>query len=352
MLEFELRTIFSIAIPVAIALLGLLLGIVVRRTVVMRLTRAAAETRSVVDDIVLAAVRGPVVVWFFVAGLYSALQVVTVSPALTGLIQKILLILVILSMTWAVATIIGALVDAAARRAPEALPGATLVTNLARVGVLAVGVLVILQTLGISITPIITALGVGGLAVALALQDTLANLFAGVHILASRQLRPGDYVKLASGEEGYVTDVTWRQTTIRQLPNNIIIVPNSQIASTITTNYYLPEPEMSVLVQVGVHYDSDLERVERVTIEVAKEVLREVEGGVAEFEPLIRYHTFGDSSINFSVILRAKEYVNQYLLKHEFIKRLHRRYEEEGIVIPFPIRTVYMANDAAQAQAN
>jgi small-conductance mechanosensitive channel len=203
-----------------------------------------------------------------------------------------------------------------------------------------VGILVILQTLGISITPIITALGVGGLAVALALQDTLANLFAGIHILVSRQMRPGDYVKLASGEEGYVVDVTWRQTTIRQLPNNIIIVPNAQIASTITTNYHLPEEELSVLVQVGVDYDSDLDHVERVTIDVAREVLRDVEGGVVSFEPFIRYHTFNDSSIDFSVILRAKEFVNQYLLKHEFVKRLHKRYQDEGIVIPFPIRTL------------
>lgn len=331
-----------IVIPAAIALLGLFIGIVVRRTVIVRLAGIAEGTRSVVDDIVLSAVRGPVVLWFLIGGMYAAVQVTTLPERITALIQQLLLILVIFSITWALARVVAALVEYGAKRAPESLPGATLITNLARVAVLAVGVLVILQTLGISIAPIITALGVGGLAVALALQDTLANLFAGVHILASRQLRPGDYVKLASGEEGYVQDVTWRQTTIRQLPNNIIIVPNSQIASTITTNYHLPEQELSVLVPVGVHYDSDLEHVERVTIEVARETLQTVEGGVPSFEPFIRYSTFADSSINFNVILRGQEYVSQYLLKHEFIKRLHQRYDAEGIVIPFPIRTVYM----------
>jgi small-conductance mechanosensitive channel len=99
---------------------------------------------------------------------------------------------------------------------------------------------------------------------------------------------------------------------------------------------------MAVLVQVGVSYRSDLEKVERVTIDVAKEVLQKVDGGVKEFEPFIRYHTFGDFSINFTVILRAKEYVHKYLITHEFIKRLHRRYQMEGIEIPFPIRTVYV----------
>ena len=176
----------------------------------------------------------------------------------------------------------------------------------------------------------------------MALQEPLANLFAGFHILMSKQVRPGDYVRLQTGEEGYVMDISWRNTTIRQLPNNVVIVPNSKLASIIVTNYYLPQQEMSVLVQVGVGYDSDLEKVEKVTIEVAKEVMREVPGGVPEFEPFIRYHTFGDFSIDFTVILRAREFVDQYLVKHEFIKRLHRRYQQEGIEIPFPIRTIYM----------
>lgn len=332
----------SVGIPAAIALLGLIVGLIVRKTVIVRLGRLVGETRSVVDDIVLSAVRGPVVLWFLIGGLYVAIQITVLPERITALIQVLLLILVIFSITWALSRVVGALVETASKRAPESMPGATLVTNLARITVLAIGILVILQTLGISIAPIITALGVGGLAVALALQDTLANLFAGVHILASRQLRPGDYVKLASGEEGYVVDVTWRQTTIRQLPNNIIIVPNKQLASTITTNYHLPEQELSVLVPVGVHYDSDLEQVERVTIEVARETLQTVEGGVADFEPFIRYSQFADSSINYNVILRGEEYVSQYLLKHEFIKRLHKRFDQEGIVIPFPIRTVVL----------
>lgn len=136
--------------------------------------------------------------------------------------------------------------------------------------------------------------------------------------------------------------MNWRNTTIRMLPNNMVVVPNAKIASAIVTNYCLPEQEMSVLVQVGISYASDLEKVERVTIEVAQGVMKEVPGGVPEFEPFIRYHTFGDFSINFTVILRVKEFVDHYLVKHEFIKRLHKRYAKEGIEIPFPIRTVYL----------
>jgi small-conductance mechanosensitive channel len=93
-------------------------------------------------------------------------------------------------------------------------------------------------------------------------------------------------------------------------------------------------------VNVGVHYNSDLKKVEKVTCEVAKEVMRDVPGGVPEFQPFIRYNTFGDFSIGFTVILRAKEFVDQYLIKHEFIKRLQERYAKEGIIIPYPIRAI------------
>jgi len=158
-------------------------------------------------------------------------------------------------------------------------------------------------------------------------------------------VKPGDYVKLNTGEGGYVTDITWRNTTIRAIPNNMIIVPNSNLASSILTNYYQPAKVMSVIVQVGVSYDSDLAKVEKVTLEVAKEILREIEGGIPDFEPFIRYHTFADFSINFSVILRAKEFFDQYLIKHEFIKRIHKRYKKESIEIPYPIRTIYMEGE-------
>jgi small-conductance mechanosensitive channel len=100
-----------------------------------------------------------------------------------------------------------------------------------------------------------------------------------------------------------------------------------------------------VYTEVGVSYDSDLEKVERVTIETPRGVMREVQGGISGSEPLLRYHTFGDSSINFTVILRISEFINQYLVKHEFIKKLHERYKKEGINIPFPTRTVYMQEE-------
>jgi small-conductance mechanosensitive channel len=254
----------------------------------------------------------------------------------------ILRVIVIFSVTIALARIAVGFVDLYSRKVGGAFLTTSLFSNITRIVVFALGLLVIFDSLGISITPMLTALGVGGLAVALALQDTLSNLFAGIHIIASRKLSPGDYIKIESGDEGHVTDITWRNATIRTFANNMIVVPNAKLSNSVVTNFYMPETKMAVPVTVGVSYASDLEKVEQITVEVAKQVMNDVEGGVPGSEPFLRYHTFGDSSINFTIYLYAREYNDLYLVKHEFVKRLHRRYQEVGIEIPFPIRTIYM----------
>lgn len=206
--------------------------------------------------------------------------------------------------------------------------------------ILGLGGLIVLDTLGITITPLLASLGIGSLAVALALQDTLANVFAGLYVVADRPVRIGDFIRLESGQEGYVTQIGWRSTRIRMLSNNLVIVPNSKLISSTLINYYLPDPSLAVLVELAVPYQSDLAIVERVTIEVAKQVLQTVAGGVPTFEPFIRYHTFGPSGAQFTVILFGREFTDQYLLKHEFLKRVQARYRQEGIVIPYPTTTV------------
>lgn len=330
----------SLVVPTAIVVVGAALGLLFQRLALASLRRVAARTRWRGDDVLMASLKGEIVLLSVVAAVYVALEVAPVPENVAMVAQRFAVVVLILSATLVAARIATGLLRLYGDREGPALPSTSILMNFTRIVVFVVGFLVILQTLGVSITPLLTALGVGGLAVALALQDTLSNLFAGLHIILSRKIRPGDYVRLDSGEDGYVEDIHWRETTIRALRNNIVVIPNSKLASSITTNFHLPETPMSVLVEVGVSYDSDLEQVEHVSLEVAREVVREVEGGVPEFEPLFRYKSLSDFSIDFVVILRVKEYVNQFVVRHEFIKRLHKRFGKEGIVIPFPIRTV------------
>ena len=240
----------------------------------------------------------------------------------------------------------GGAVGVLSERSAGPIRSPTLVANLARGAVAVLGIFIILQNLGIDITPLITALGIGGLAVALALQDTLGNLFAGVQIILSRQVRPSDYVTLSTGETGWVTDVKARNTTIQTFPDgNLVVVPNSVLASSIVKNFSFPLTALWVSIEVGVSYDSDLEHVERVTLEVAREVLRDMDEEGPGETPIVRYEAFGDSSIDFEVRMMVREFSSQGPVRHEFIKRLHRRYGQEGIEIPFPIRTLVMRRD-------
>ncbi|MEU3660484.1 mechanosensitive ion channel family protein [Streptomyces sp. NPDC032940] len=327
-------------VPAGIALAAGLLGAFLLRMLLRWLGRHAERTRWGGDDVIVDALR-TVVPWAAVAGgVAGAAAALPLTRTVQHNVNQVLTVLLIFVVTVSAARVIAGLVRTVTTSRSGVAGSATIFVNITRVLVLAIGFLVVLQTLGISIAPMLTALGVGGLAVALALQDTLANLFAGIHILASKTVQPGDYIRLSSGEEGYVEDINWRQTTVRALSNNLVVIPNGQLAKTNMTNFMRPEQQLTILVQAGVAYDSDLEHVERITIEVVAEVMTEITGAVPEHEPAVRFHTFGDSRIGFTVILGVGEFSDQYRIKHEFIKRLHKRYREEGIRIPAPARTV------------
>ena len=325
-------------------------GLIANRLVWRRLATLARRTDRRWDDAIVAEIEKRVPLWSLLLGTYLAAGFWTLSPNVRTALSGALFVLTIGSVTFLCASLLAGFARQYGQTVQDALPVTTLTENVVRIAVMSIGVLIILNGLGLSITPILTALGVGGLAVALALQDTLANLFAGFYVTVARQLRVGDYVRLDTGEEGYLVDIAWRAARIRMLPNNTVVVPNAKLAQAIVTNYHLPETELAVLVKVSVDYDSDLEHVERVTCDVAREVMRTVPGAIPEFEPFIRYHTFGESSIDFTVILRAREFVDQYLVTHEFVKRLHQRYREEGITIPFPIRTLVQRDREASAE--
>ncbi|MFF4960000.1 mechanosensitive ion channel family protein [Streptomyces sp. NPDC001222] len=330
-----------------IAVAAGLLAAFLLRMLMRWLGRHASRTKWSGDDVIVDALR-TVVPWAAIAGgVASAAAVLPLTRTVQHHVNQTLSVLLIFVVTLTAARVIAGLVRTVTQSRSGVAGSATIFVNITRVVVLAMGFLVMLQTLGISIAPLLTALGVGGLAVALALQDTLANLFAGIHILASKTVQPGDYIRLSSGEEGYVVDINWRQTTVRQLSNNLVVIPNGQLAKSNMINFTRPEQRLTVLVQVGVGYDSDLEHVEKVTMEVVAEVMTEITGAVPEHEPAIRFHTFGDSRIGFTVILGVGEFSDQYRIKHEFIKRLHKRYRAEGIRIPAPARTVALQQGAA-----
>lgn len=344
--------VMQVVIAVMILTGSLLLGILFEKIILARLKAIADRTSWEYDEIVIGALRGRMTRLFVIAGFFGALEILDLPSDILHILNSVLLVVLILSATCAISNIAVGIVNIYAKKASAVFSSTSIFSNLTIISVFIIGSLIIMQSLGISITPLLTALGVGGLAVALALQDTLTNFFAGLHILIAGPIKPGDYVKLDTGEEGYVVDITWRNTSIRALLDNMIIVPNSQMASCKIVNFSLPGKEVLIQIPVGISYCSDLAKVEKITTQVAQDIMHNVAGGICGYQPLIRFYKFGDYSIQFNVILRAREFADQYLIRHEFIKKLQQRYRAEGIEIPYPIQTIYFEAKKPRSPSN
>ncbi len=272
------------------------------------------------------------------------------------LLTYIFFIILIITVMQVIARTATAIINNIIVARNENISETSLLTDMVSWSIYLIGIIIILAECGISITPFITAMGIGGMALALGLQETLASVFAGFTMIFAPQIRNNDFVRLSNGQEGRIVDIAWRYTTIENLEGNTIVVPNKQIASAILINYSVPAQDIKVKLQCGVAYDSDLDKVEQVVLEVAQKIQDDVtkdilaskgkiaaDASVTTAKPGIFFHTFGDSAIEFSVTLNCKAFTHQYRMKHEFIKALTKRFREEGIEIPFPVVTVQQA---------
>ena len=337
----------SLAAPAAVLVATVAIGYIAKRLLFRSLRHWAEKTRTRSDDLLVHALSGAFMIWMVILGLRLALQTADFSERVTAMTSKALLILWVISLMMVAVRLGGGFVRVFSREMHGAPPVTSLTQNLLRLLVLGTGSLIILDLLGMSITPILTALGVGGLAVALALQDTLSNLFAGFYISIAGHLRPGDYVKLDSGEEGHIADITWRSTTIHTLANNLVITPNARLAQAIVTNFHLPAKNVATRVQVSVSYHSDIDRVEQLLLEEGIKGATEIPGMLAEPAPVVRLNPgFGESSLDFTLAFHVAEFDQQFLVQHELRKRIFKRFRAEGVEIPFPARSVYLRNDA------
>jgi small-conductance mechanosensitive channel len=321
--------------PFQFVLYGLLAGIVceypLRRLEAGSTRRGQRGTAAVLKTLHWAPLLA-----FAAAGMHEAFRASTLRESVQFDLDKVLVAAVAFVFTLYASRVAGVLLHQYLEDHSEALPSASLLTSLARVAVWSLGLLVILQAFQVSIAPLLTALGVGGLAVALALRDTLENFFSGLQIIASRQLRLGDYIRLEGGSEGVVADITWRNTTIRDLSNNTVVVPNVKLAQATFTNYALPDREIQVAVPVLVPYGTDLDLVERVALDVARAVLRDAQVQIEGYEPYVRFQEFGNDNVRLTVNLRAAEFADQFALRSDFLKRLHARFLSENVEAPFP----------------
>ena len=330
--------------PILTIVGGVFIGFIFKTYFFSRIKKFSDGTSWKGDDVVINAFDAMVVFWFFLASLSIALSNVELADPYNVYASKLIFAFLVISISLTLSKIIMGLLDVWSK-SNSSLPSTGIFKGLVNVSIYALGFLIILQSFGISITPLITALGVGGLAVSLALKDTLSDLFGGINILLSQTMREGDYVELDNGYQGYVVNIGWRYTTLRERQNNLISIPNSVLSGSTSKNFTSSDAAFRVPIKIGVSYDSDLDHVDRVSLDVANKLYNELECINTDYKPTIRFREFADSSVNFFIYFQGKEFGDHNTILNAFIKALHKRFKEENIEIPYPIRTVIHKNE-------
>ena len=332
--------------PLLTILLSLGIFNFIRIMVLRFLSRWIDHSESKVGRMVLLSLKTPSFYWCLAIALSIGIGISELPEKYVATINKFIEIILILSVTAAAANLIGALLRNYIQKLNLPIPTTGLAFGIIKGSILALGFLIALSSLGISITPLITALGVGGLAVALALQDSLSNLFAGIHLLLEKSIRLGDFIRLESGQEGTVEDITWRTTRVRMLSNNMVIIPNNKLSQSVVTNFSLPEKRMSLQVRVSVSYESDPDKIEAILNDEAGKAVGQVEGLLADPAPAVHLIPgFGASSLDFTLNCQIEDAINQGKIVHELRKRIFKRLKEEGIEIPFPQQIVHLREE-------
>src|SRR4030042_4803387 len=253
--------------------------------VLVRYVRKATEkTKTDIDDKLLRVTTVPTFLLILFIGLYFALNTLSYVEPYSELLDGAFFVGLVILISTIIARVLAVLISYWMKVQKQYEKTPRLIKIMVLIVIYLLAIIFILAHFKVDVTPLIATLGVGGIAIGLALQGTLSNLFSGFQIISDKILKVGDYIELENGVSGYVEDITWRSTKIRTLPNNAVIIPNSKLADSILTNNSLPFKEMSVVIPCGVAYGSDLEKVEKVTVEVAKEIQKKTPGAIKNFE--------------------------------------------------------------------
>ena len=324
-----------------IILIGTIIFVSLSYFILKFIVKRIAGKKKSYGEFILKQLSKPVLLLVLFVGLYTAIKPLSLLINYRTIIDGSFFVIVTLIFALLISRILTVIMLGwlKVRRGFQRTPG--LLNKTVTIIIFIIAISVILGYFKFDITPLIAGVGLGALAIGLALQSTLTNFFAGVHILSDKPIRVGDFIELDENTSGTVEDIGWRSTRIRMLTDNLLIIPNGKLAESNIINYSMPKQDLSIWVPCGVAYESDLKKVEKVALEVAKEIQNTIPGAVKDFDPQFRYREFGDSNINFITILRIEEPIKRFIVRNEFIKALKERFDKEKIEISWPIRKIY-----------
>ncbi|MGB9766124.1 MAG: mechanosensitive ion channel family protein [Sulfurihydrogenibium sp.] len=323
-------------------------GFYILRVILLEvLKKITQKTKIKIDEVIYQTIKLPSLLWVFILSIHVTMVFLDISEKHYHLITKLVNVILIFSVTIFLANLITKSLKFYMEEKNLPTAGASLIFILINTLIYSMGILVILSYLEISITPILTTLGVGGLAVGLALKDTLSNIFSGLYILMEKRINIGDFIELENGKKGYVININWRTTTLRTLSNDVLIIPNEKLAQSIIINYAKPLNLTRIPIQIPVSYDTDLEKLEKVIFEEVESFAKEDARLLLNPVPTLRFIPgFGDSSIVFTLYVSVSDYESGFFVESELRKRLFKRFKKEGIEIPYKQIEVRIKEDS------
>jgi len=314
------------------------------------ITRITGKTKNTLDDEIIDKIKLPANIFAIITAAYVAINYAVPLFIIRGVtpleVYSLLLILVIaLTLDRLLFAVSGWYLREVASKTKSHLDEEVvpMIRKLLRILIYTITILVLLNRLGVDITALIATLGIAGLAIALALQDTLSNFFSGIYLMADRPLREGDYISVPNEKiDGKVEKIGWRTTKIRTLANNDVYIPNAKLAQSVIINYYTPSPELAQSIIIGVSYDEDVDQVLKIMNEAVSNAIKNSEYSSKSFAPIIWFEDFADSALQFRVIIRAKNFQSQAFLVSEIKREIFYAFKKNKIDVPFPTRTVHL----------
>lgn len=324
------QQIASWTLPVFAFSVATLVALLIRQLLLKLIARGASKSNF--PSVFVDAVKFPSILWCIAAGLAIAVHSAPGPPAFDHWAQKALGGFVIISITMVAAAIAARMVTVYGERHHMYFAVAGLSRTLIYMFVFSVGLLVLLSQFGVQIAPILTALGVGGLAVALALQDTLANLFAGIHILVEEPIQVGHFIETAEGHKGTVLDIGWRTTRIQTFGNNILVIPNHKITSGILTNYTLHDARVIAEVVIMAAHEADAARI----AEIAMDAASGVDGALSDPAPVVVLDPgIVATHLQMKMLVHVRNITDRGRVQSVIRARIVEGFRREGI--PFPV---------------
>lgn len=297
------------------------------------LEHVSSHRSTEVNEVIAKTLPRPVALAVFLVALSSGLRMAPLGQMRLEEAHRLLTVALGVVGVAALMRIAFKAIEAFGRSQPELRSSAGI--GKAFVWVVGLGIIAVIgsDALGISLAPALTALGVGSVTLALALQDTLSNFFAGVYLVVDKPVRPGDFIRVDPSFEGYVESIGWRSAHLRTMNNNLVIIPNSTLSKAVITNFTLPTPQVATSIRVDVALDSDLDKVEDALVDEARRSL-DIPGIADAPAPSVALAPgFVDGGVAFSMSFHVRSFADQLPVQHAIRKRVAARLKKEGIAL-------------------